>query len=58
MAVLYRAVNLTNELKKQVILKDLEKMGIVQYNGKPIHEMDYYEARHALVMERLKKEGN
>lgn len=55
MAVLYRAVNLTNELKKQVILKDLEKMGIVQYNGKPIHEMDYYEARHALMMTRIKK---
>lgn len=56
MAVLYRAVNLTNELKKQVILKDLEKMEIAQYNGKPIHEMDYYEARHALMMTRIKRD--
>lgn len=53
----YRVADVTEELKRQIVIQNLMEMGIKSYKGKHVRELDYYEARHALVMERLKKEG-
>jgi len=55
MAMLYKAVNMTNELKRQAIIQDLLNIGVTEYKGKPVHELDYYEAKHALTMERIRQ---
>ena len=57
MAMLYKAVNMTNELKRQAIIQDLLNIGVTEYKGKPVRELDYYEARYALAIERIKR-GN
>lgn len=56
MGVLYKAVHATQEMKRQVMIQTLMDMGVTRYKGKPVRELDYYEARHALVMEKLKRE--
>lgn len=53
--ILYRAVNMSNELKRQAIIQDLLNMGVLDYKGKSVHELDYYEAKHALTMERIRQ---
>lgn len=57
MGVLYKAVHATQEMKRQAMIRALIDMGVTRYKGRPVQELDYYEARHALVMARLKKEG-
>jgi len=57
MAMLYKAVNMTNELKRQAIIQDLLNIGVTEYKGKPVRELDYYEARYALAIEQIKR-GN
>jgi hypothetical protein len=58
MGVLYKAVHATQEMKRQAMIRMLLEMGVTRYKGRPVRELDYHEARHALVMARLKKEGN
>lgn len=53
--ILYTAVNMTNELKRQAIIQDLLNLGVLDYKGKSVHELDYYEAKHALTMERIRQ---
>ena len=53
MGMLYKAVHATQEMKRQAIIRMLLEMGITHYEGKPVQELDYYEARQALVMEQL-----
>ena len=57
MGMLYKAAHATQEMKRQAMIRTLLDMGITQYKGRPVRELDYYEVRHALVMERLKREG-
>lgn len=38
MAFLYKAVNVTNELKRQAILQELLNLGVTEYKGKPVRE--------------------
>ena len=57
MGMFYKAVHATKEMKRQAIIRMLLEMGVTSYEGKPVQELDYYEARQALVMEQLKKEG-
>lgn len=56
MGVLYKAVHATQEMKRQAMIQTLMDMGVTRYKGRPVRELDYYEARHALVMEKLKRE--
>ena len=56
MGVLYKAVHATQEMKRQAMIQTLMDMGVTRYKRKPVWELDYYEARHALVMEKLKRE--
>lgn len=58
MGVLYKALHATQKMKRQAMIRTLLDMGVTRYKGRPVQELDYYEARHALVMARLKKEGN
>ncbi|WAA10312.1 hypothetical protein [Fervidibacillus albus] len=55
MRILYKAVNLSNDSKKQVLIQELIKMGVTKFRGKSIDSLDYYEARHALALERAKR---
>lgn len=55
MAFLYKAVNVTNELKRQAILQELLNLGVTEYKGKPVRDLNYYEVRHVLAMERINK---
>mgnify|MGYP001419016440 CR=1 FL=1 len=53
----YRVADVTEELKRQIVIQNLMEMGIKSYKGKHVSELEYNEARHVLVMARLKKEG-
>jgi hypothetical protein len=54
MGVLYEKVQLSNELKKQIIIRQLLDMGITEYQNQSVYDLDYYTLRHVLVMERVK----
>ena len=56
MGMLYKAAHAQQEMKRQAIIRMLLEMGITSYEGKPVQDLDYYEARLALVLEQLKKE--
>lgn len=55
MALLYRAVNLSKELQRQDLVQRLLSLGVTEYNGKTVDELDYYEAKHALAVELAKR---
>jgi hypothetical protein len=55
MGVLYEKVQLSNELKKQIIIRQLLDMGITEYQNQSIYDLDYYTLRHVLVMEKVKQ---
>ncbi len=55
MGNLYEKVQLSNELKKQIIIRLLLDMGITEYKNQSIYNLDYYTLRHVLVMERVKR---
>jgi hypothetical protein len=48
-------VQFSQELKRQIIIRQLLDMGITEHEGKSIHDLDYYTLRHVLVMERVKR---
>ena len=37
-----------------MMIRQLIDMGITEYQGKSIYDLDYYTLRHVLVMEKLK----
>lgn len=55
MALLYHAVNLSNDSKKQAIIHELLKLGVTEFKGRKVDELDFYEAKHALSIERVKR---
>ena len=52
----YRVADVTEELKRQIVIQNLMEMGIKSYKGKHVSELDYNEARHALMMTRIKRD--
>jgi hypothetical protein len=54
MGILYEKVQLTQELKKQIIVRQLLDMGITEHQGQSIYDLDYYTLRHVLAMQKLK----
>jgi hypothetical protein len=48
-------VQFSNELKKQIIIRQLLDMGITEHQGQSIYDLDYYTLRHVLVMEKVKQ---
>jgi hypothetical protein len=55
MGILYEKVQLTQELKRQMMIRQLLDMGITEYQGQSIYDLDYYTLRHVLVMEKVKR---
>jgi hypothetical protein len=55
MGILYEKVQLSNELKKQIIIRQLLDLGITEHQGQSIYDLDYYTLRHVLVMEKVKQ---
>jgi hypothetical protein len=55
MGILYEKVQLTQELKRQMMIRQLIDMGITEHQGKSIYDLDYYTLRHILVMKRVKQ---
>jgi hypothetical protein len=55
MGILYEKVQYTQEIKKQIIIRQLLDMGIKEHQGQSIYDLDYYTLRHVLVMEKVKR---
>jgi hypothetical protein len=55
MGILYEKVQLTKELKRQMMIRQLIDMGVTEHEGKSIYDLDYYTLRHVLVMEKVKR---
>jgi hypothetical protein len=55
MGILYEKVQLSNELKKQIIIRQLLDLGITEHQGQSIYDLDYYSLRHLLVIQRVKQ---
>ena len=55
MARTYRVADVTEELKRQIVVEDLLKLGVTSFRGKSVHDMNYREAKNALVMARVKE---
>jgi hypothetical protein len=54
MGILYEKVQFSQELKRQIIIRQLLDMGITEHQGQSIYDLDYYTLQHVLVMERVK----
>jgi hypothetical protein len=55
MGILYEKVQYTQELKRQIIIRQLLDMGITEHQGQSIYDLDYYTLRHVLAMEKVKR---
>jgi hypothetical protein len=55
MGILYEKVQYTQELKRQMMIRQLLDMGIREYDGQSVYDLDYYTLRHVLVMEEVKQ---
>ena len=50
----YEKVQLTKELKRQMMIRQLLDRGIREYDGRSVYDLDYYTLRHVLAMQKLK----
>jgi hypothetical protein len=55
MGILYEKVQYTQELKRQMMIRQLIDIGVTEHEGKSIYDLDYYTLRHVLVMEKVKR---
>jgi hypothetical protein len=55
MGILYEKVQYTQELKRQMMTRQLIDMGVTEHQGQSIYDLDYYTLRHVLVMEKVKR---
>lgn len=53
MGILYEKVTFTQELKKQIMIRQLLDAGIREHDGKHVSELDYYTLRWLLVTMKL-----
>ena len=54
LGILYEKVQLTQELKRQMMIRQLLDMGITEYEGTSVYDLDYYTLRYVLAMQKLK----
>jgi hypothetical protein len=54
MGVLYEKVQFSQELKKQIIIRQLLDLGITEYQNQSIYDLDYYTLRHVLAIAKIK----
>jgi len=55
MGMLYRSVNMVNDLKKQSIINELLAIGFDGDGAVSLYDMDYYELKRLLAAERLRR---
>jgi hypothetical protein len=55
MGILYEKVQLTQELKRQMMIRQLLDMGIREYDGQSVYDLDYYTLRFVLATEKVKQ---
>lgn len=55
MAILYRSVNMVNELKKRHIINELVVLGVNGDGAINLYDLDYYELKRLLAAERLRR---
>jgi len=53
MGILYEKVTFTQELKKQIMIRQLLDAGIREHDGKRVSELDYYTLRWLLATTKL-----
>lgn len=53
MGILYEKVQLTQELKRQMMIRQLLDMGITEYEGTSVYDLDYYTLRRLLATQKL-----
>ncbi|MEK4883447.1 hypothetical protein NST81_01780 [Bacillus sp. FSL W8-0223] len=56
MGVLYKTVEVSQELKRQHMIQQLIALGITEEGGRPVQDLDYFEVRHLLTMAKIKSE--
>lgn len=54
MGILYEKVQYTQDLKRQIMIRQLIDMGITEHQGQSIYDLDYYTLRYVLAMEKVK----
>ncbi|BBW97249.1 hypothetical protein ACPVTF_04055 [Geobacillus icigianus] len=54
MGILYEKVQFMKELKRQHVLQQLTEMGIHEYEGREIGELDYDRLKYILALMKLK----
>lgn len=54
MGILFKTVEVSQELKRQHMIQQLIALGITEEGGTPVQELDYYSVRHLLTMARIK----
>lgn len=42
------AVKVTKEVKRQALIQELKNLGVFEFKGKNVNDLDLYEAEHAL----------
>lgn len=57
MGILFSTVNMSNELKKQAMIQRLLELGITDHKEQSVYDMDYYELRHLLAVNKVVAEG-
>jgi len=55
MGILYEKVQYTQELKRQMMIRQLIDMGITEHEGKSIYDLDYYTLQFVLATEKAKQ---
>ncbi|NUK30961.1 hypothetical protein HT574_12965 [Parageobacillus sp. VR-IP] len=55
MGILYEKVQYTQELKRQMMIRQLIDMGITEDEGKSIYDLAYYTLRFVLATEKAKQ---
>lgn len=55
MGMLYRTVNMVNDLKKQSIINELLALGFDGDGANNLYDLDYYELKRLLAVERIRR---
>lgn len=55
MGILYEKVQLTQELKRQMMIRQLLDMGITEHEGASVYDLDYYTLRWLLATRKLER---
>lgn len=55
MGILYEKVQLTKELKRQMMIRQLLDRGIREYDGQSVYDLDYYTLRWLLATRKLER---